>query len=63
MEYILLLLTEILIGLVLSRKLPQKYKWCGNCYWLFLGVTVAQLFVAAPFRLHRIVYDLSHLLG
>lgn len=39
MEYILILLAAVLIGLMLNRKLPQSRQFWGKYYWgIFWGL-------------------------
>lgn len=61
MEYILILLTAVLIGLMLNRKLPQAYHFWGKCYWGVLGICIVQNILFAPYRIFRVLYDLGRL--
>lgn len=63
MEYVIWLLLMVLVGLMLSRKLPQIYQVWVNCYWVVLGVVIVQSMVFTPYRFFRVLYDLNHLLG
>lgn len=61
MEYILILLTAVLIGLMLNRKLSQSRQFWGQCYWGVLGISIVQNILFAPYRVFRVLYDLGHL--
>lgn len=63
MEYIILLLVMVLVGLMLKRKLPPIYQVWVNCYWGVLGIVIMQITIFAPYRFFRVLYDLNHLLG
>lgn len=63
MEYILVILVTCLILLIAQRCVPasrqKQAQWLGVC--LLSGM--AYQLVIAPFRVARIWYDLTHLLG
>jgi len=61
MGYLLVLLTYILFGLILTRKLSVPYKKYAWAYWASLVVVFVQAFVFHPYRLARVVYDFQNL--
>lgn len=61
MEYILMLLVAVLVGLIWMRKRPFSK---GNIYyWGVLGAITAYQAVFVPYRVFRVLYDLGHLIG
>lgn len=63
MEYILIILLVVLVGLGLSRKVSAEQKYWGYCYWCAAGMAVIFSFVTAPYRIFRILDDISRLVG
>ena len=61
MEYIILLLLMILVGVILSQKLPQIYQVWVNCYWVILETEIAYQIAFVPYRMHRILHNLSQI--
>lgn len=61
MEYILMLLVAVLVGLIWMRKHPLSR--CNAYYWGVLGAITAYQVVFCPYRLFRVLYDLGHLVG
>lgn len=61
MEYILILLAAVLIGLVLNRKLPQAHQFWSKCYWALVGIGIVQNILFAPYRVFRVLYDFGRL--
>lgn len=62
MEHLLGLLIYILIGLILTRKLPAKYSLFSWGYWANLALILIHSAIFCPFRYWRVVYDLQRLI-
>lgn len=59
MEYILMILIEVLVLLVVGRRLPAAQKKYMKWVWLAVVVINAYLFLTAPHRIARVWGDLT----
>ena len=59
MEYILMILLEVLVLLIVQRRLPDTHKTHMKWVWLAVVVINAYLFLTAPHRIARVWGDLT----
>lgn len=61
MEYILMILIEVLVLLIVQRRLPDTHKTHMKWVWLAFVVINAYMFLTAPYRIARVWGDIVQL--
>ena len=62
MEYIIGILLIILASAIVWYFLPSKWRALMPYYWLGLASVFVFCLIKEPYRIERIIYDITHLI-